>query len=389
MYHLDRGTSQLRVCGKYLRQGVNRKLFENARFLVLQHILPTTEELLLLLLEAGAEISAVIAKPYSIDADVFKRMNQSGLSVFKKSYAELETTDFLSDLLAKAIKQSEKDKKRIVILEVGGYFADHLTRIEKQHLKYFAGVVEDTTFGHNRYERLIDKVPIKVFSVARSELKEVEARFVGQDAVMAIDHVLRDLGVSVFGRRALVIGYGMIGKNLARALREYRLEVAVYDKRDHRNLRAFTAGFSVNRKLELLRVADIVFSVTGDSAVSLSDIELCKDNAILASVGSKDTEFDIRALVELSVSNEAIGEHIVRYTLPNSKNIVVINGGTAVNFIMKSLPVEIIDLVFAEILRCSLLLLRRAKEYRIGRINVAPEETLSGIAKEWLKFVNH
>src|SRR5256885_2348674 len=56
--------------------------------------------------------------------------------------------------------------RSILILEVGGYFANPLTRIKKEHYRHFAGVVEDTTFGHNRYLALAREIPIPIFSVA-------------------------------------------------------------------------------------------------------------------------------------------------------------------------------------------------------------------------------
>jgi adenosylhomocysteinase len=202
MYHLE--NSQLRVCGKWLRQERNKSVIAKTRFILLQHILPTTEELVNLLREAGGEIFSVFAKPYSIDHDVLSRMRASGVDIIEKSYAELEETDFLDRHLGEAVAKSKHDGKRVVILEVGGYFAKPLTRLDANAAEHIAGVVEDTTFGHNRYLGLAASIPVPVVSVARSELKEIEARFVGQDAVIAMDYVLRLLGVSITNRKALV-----------------------------------------------------------------------------------------------------------------------------------------------------------------------------------------
>lgn len=165
------------------------------------------------------------------------------------------------------------------------------------HIK---GVVEDTTFGHNRYKEHCKDIDVPVYSVARSVLKEIEARFVGGDAVKAMDILLREQGVSLPGRNALVIGYGMIGKNVARALQANDLRVHVYDKEDTPLLAAFIDGYHVRPKLDLLKHAniDIIFCATGDpnGALSFQEIEDCRDNVILVSVGSKDTEFDLAAI---------------------------------------------------------------------------------------------
>jgi adenosylhomocysteinase len=385
-YHLEH--TQLRVVRKYTCQQRNKVFLAQARFIVLEHILPTTEGFIMHLREAGAEIFAVLAKPYSIDEQVAARLERIQLPITRKTYDELETTTFLDDLLAAAVEKSKSDKKQIIILEVGGYFAAPLTRMPAESSQFIAGVVEDTTFGHNRYTKLLEQVPVPVFSVARSALKEIEARFVGRDAVSAIDSVLRDLGVSVAGRNALVIGYGMIGSNVARALQRHDLNVAVYDKHDHRNLRAFVDGFSINTKRKLIEQSDIIFSATADVALTWPEIEECKDNVILASVGSKDTEFDIAQLKEQALATTAIGPHIFKYRLSNSKNIMVVRDGTAVNFLMPSLPVEILDLVFSEILLCVMLLLKRQPIYPPGELWAAPETFLNSISEDWLRIVN-
>jgi adenosylhomocysteinase len=160
----------------------------------------------------------VFAKPYSVDREALARLTKAGHDVIQQSYEEYEKPGFLDSSLKEALERSREDGKRTAILEVGGYFADPLLRLSESLVPYLVGVVEDTTFGHNRYKKVIEKVPVPVFSVARTQLKEIEARFVGKDAVAAVERLLRQRGVSISGRVALVIGYGMIGSNVARAL---------------------------------------------------------------------------------------------------------------------------------------------------------------------------
>ena len=385
---IDLEGTRLRVSRTFLNDPDNSKAFSSARVILLEHILPTTEEFVGLLKGAGVEIFALFAKPYSMDQAVFTRIKNSGVRIICKSYDDLENTNIIPTILSEAATQSEIDHKRILILEVGGYFAQPLTKIPAKARGHIAGVVEDTTFGHNRYNALIEKIPVPVFSVARSELKQIEAYFVGQDAVMAMDHILRDVGVSLFGKRAVVIGYGMIGKNVARTLKAYNMSVSVYDKRDIRNLRAFNAGFYVNKKAELIRQADIVFSATGQQSMSYEDIEGCKDRAILVSVGSRDTEFDIKQLKAVSTSNQRFDHYLSYYHLPNGKEIGVIKDGTAVNFILPSLPVEILDFVFAEIITASVMLLHSETKVQPHVLYSVPEKSLSVVSKMWLKNVN-
>lgn len=392
--------SQLKVCASFLRQDRNRKALRESRVIILEHILPTTEMLVYHLAEAGAEVFSIVAKPYSIDQKVLSRIESNGFSILQHSYDELEETQILDDLLKKAIEASRNDSRRIMIVDIGGYFAKPVSRLSEDEYKYIAGIVEDTTFGHNRYVSEAPDIKVPIISVARSRLKEIEAHFVGRDAVQALDGITRDIGESITGKHAVVIGYGMIGKNVARSLRAYDLRVSVYDIRDHRNLKAFMMGFRVHKKTELIRTADIVFSATGWSShiveeqrrpgLSIDDIlERVKDNAILVSVGSKDNEFDIKRLKELAQDKKEVGKHVVRYKLPNKKSVFVVKDGTAVNFLLPSIPVGILDLVFAEIVLALIFLLKRRKAYPVGKVSVVEERYWSQISKDWLRFSNY
>lgn len=385
-YHLQ--NTQLRVVRSMVRQERNAPL-RNTRMIMLEHILPTTAEYVAHLRDVGVEIHTLLGKPYSIDSTTFSNLSEAGVNIKRISYKQLEETDYINRLLDRAIFKSKKDNKPILILDVGGYFAKPLSQLDQQDAGLFAGVVEDTTYGHNRYLRMYQEIPIPVFSVARSSLKEIEARFVGRDGVAAVESVLRDLGVSISGRHALVIGYGMIGSNVARTLRNHDLIVQVYDREDFKNLRAFIDGFFIHKKRELIRTADLIFAATADRALSFTEIEECKSHVILASVGSKDTEYEVDTLKSQAIAATSIGKHIVKYDLANGKSIMLLRDGTAVNFMLPSLPVEILDLVFSEILVCALLLLKRKDDFPAkNKVYQSPDTNLSAISKDWLRFVN-
>src|SRR6185369_16270707 len=114
-YHLE--NTQLRVVHKYVRQQRNKAALETARFIILEHILPTTEEFVKHLRDSGAEIHALLAKPYSIDTQTLASLENEGFNVIHRSYQELEESDFLDQLLQEAINLSKRDDKQIVIVE--------------------------------------------------------------------------------------------------------------------------------------------------------------------------------------------------------------------------------------------------------------------------------
>jgi adenosylhomocysteinase len=391
---------ELKVCARILKQLRNRKYMEGCRLLLLEHILPTTESLVYNLLESGAEIHVIFAKPYSIDNEVYNRLLERKINIQNYSYEDLEKGEYIPNAIKSAVKKSKEDGRKILIYEVGGYFAKFLVRsMNNEYVDYIAGVVEDTTFGHNRYLKLKDQIDVPIISVARSRLKEIEAHFVGRDAVMALDIQMREIGESITGKNAVVIGYGMIGKNVARYLRSADLNVSVYDIRDHRCIKAFMMGFNVNKKIVLIRKADFIFAATGWSsymkmeqcpALTIDDIiDNVKDNAMLVSVGSKNNEYEIEKLVEVAEDCEEIGTQIKRYTLPNKDKVNVVKDGTAVNFMLPSIPIEILDIVFSEIVLAGILLLKKPDTFPLHTVNCLEERYWDYISKDWLRFNNH
>ena len=266
----------------------------------------------------------------------------------------------IDEVIKEALAKSKHDRRKVLLIDVGGYFAEPVLRLQeaKEDLNLLAGIVEDTTFGHNRYLATVSKLNVPVFSVARSPLKEIEARFVGRDAVIAADAVLRNIGVMLSGRHALVLGYGMIGSNVARSLRANDLDVEAY-----------IDGFNIFPKRLIIGRADIIFSAAAAQSLSYSEIEECKDGVVLASVGSKESEFDVRSVKEQALSQHKLSDHLVEYRLSNSRAIRVIKDGTALNFILPSLPVEILDLIFSEIFLSMMLIVRRPQEYPPGHLH--------------------
>lgn len=397
-YHFQ--DTQLRVFRKYAKEERNRVLLSQSRFIILEHILPTTENMINILHENGAEIHTIVAKPYSIVPSVLDRLKQNGFLIVEDSYDNYESTDILNVVLNDAIEKSELDGKGIIIVDVGGYFAKPIITLQSTKpncTTHLVGIIEDTTFGHNRYLNVIKQIKIPVFSVARSSLKEIEARFVGQDAVMAMETVLRELGILMSGRHALVIGYGMIGKNVALALKNSHLVVSVYDRYDFRNLAAYIDGYNIHKKRELIKNADIIFFATGDpnGALTYDEIEECKDCVILASAGSKNTEFAFAELEAQATKKTKLSSFLTEFSLPNGRRIVVAKEGTAVNFLLPSLSVEVLDLVFSEILLCALLLLRerttqkKKMTYKPGILHETEAKHRATISKDWLRLVNN
>jgi adenosylhomocysteinase len=91
---------------------------------------------------------------------------------------------------------------------------------------------------------------------------------------------------------------------------------------------------------------------------------------------------------EQAVKVEDLTPELKCYRIPNGRDILVARDGTAVNFMLSTMPVEVLDLVFTEIFLCLMLLLKSRREYEPGVVHRAPENFLNETSKDWLRFVN-
>ncbi|CAM4964261.1 unnamed protein product [Rotaria socialis] len=382
MLHFEKPS--LRVCAELLKER-ELQLYE-CRLILLIHLLTDAEELLELFSQTNIDIYFILGKPFSFNKEVLQNIKKKFKNVDIQPYDVYDKTDYIDRLLQNAYQQSSIDKKSIVIFEVGGYFHKALAHMPHHFTEYIKGVVEVTTFGHTKYIAEVENIPIPVYSIARSLIKSIEARYVGRAAVMAIDKIFREQGVSTAGRTALVIGFGMIGKSVADSLRSNNYIVSVFDTKSYAKLDAFTLGYKIGSKQELLRNADIIFSATAQQSLSYEEMMSCKDHAVLVSVGSRGGEFDVQGLVTHAINEPRLcGQYITKYKLNNGKTIVLIRNGEAVNFVIQSCPDEIVDMIHAEMLICGEMILRN--QGRIGIINEASETDLNRIARLWLKNI--
>lgn len=312
------------------------------RFIVVQHLMSDTYNFLLELISNGIEINHLFVKEYSCDEAYFSKLQN-------KIPVKIITGDMsrcYGEVLEEAISKSKADNKKIAILDLGGEFSPVVANIKTEEVQIV--VVEDTAFGHRKYEKLVIKNKcVQIYSVAESKFKEIEAGFVGKSIASSAESVLKGLGQTLSGEKVLVIGYGMIGKNVAKALDKMRCKVSVYDKDAVKMCGAYFDGYNVGELHGLLKENTIIFGVTGNTSVNDEDIKYLSDKTVLISGSSNRIEFS----KELTDNITPVGEYVDKCTT-KGKEIFLLNKGYPINFISKSVPDYVIELLFAEMLLC-------------------------------------
>lgn len=339
--------------------------------IVVTHLVPGVDDFLIEL-NQKLRVAAVIPKPNSIDQRVLKRV-EAVIPIIRYTRKDIisRPMTFISEIDAAVLNG------RFAIIDTGGYFSHVLFDFPPSLQLLLCGIVEDTENGHQKYakllgERALSSFPCPVISVARSQLKEPEDYLVGQAVAFSADALLRERGVIISSKKALVFGYGKIGSSLAHNLRLRGAQVTVIDINPVRQTLALAHGFPPLVKEEALESHDLIFGATGNKSICSDDIYLMKEGAFVFTTTSGDDE--IRDYDLLLTDLQPTDHPRIRKFV--GKNIVYIcNDGNSANFMHGGVVGPFIKLVQAEL------------AYALSHLKELPQNRifeLSNISKEFI-----
>ncbi|MEU8055725.1 adenosylhomocysteinase [Microbispora bryophytorum] len=324
-----------------------------------------------------SRVVSVLPKPKSIHDAALREVAETF------HVDRLDRARFSDPVKALTYLESRAPGDRIVLLDVGGYFAGSLEFLCDRFSGQIVGVVEDTENGHQRYVSL-GKSPCPIYSVARSPLKEPEDFLVGQSVTFSTEALIRARGDILQGRPAAVIGYGKLGRSIASALHAKHVEVTVYDSSHVRRAQAMSQGYRTSETLaESICGAGAIVCATGNLSLRSEDFARIRNGAYVASVTSSDDELELDAL-QGQYERTQIEPHITRYSR-TGHYFYVLADGNAVNFIHGAAVGPFIFLVQAEILAALSIL--SGKDHEPGIYEV-PDEVRQAIAATWLNYFN-
>jgi adenosylhomocysteinase len=287
-------------------------------------------------------VACLVPKPRSINEVALGRLPSEVVVRWKRE--ELTRYDNVRWLL----QRGRHD--RFVFSDIGGYFAGAAHQIKAEFGDRFAGIVEDTENGLQKYRHLAAPT-FSVFQVARSPIKGNEDYMVGRAIAFSAESLLRNISMLVNGARVGVIGFGKIGRSVAEELRHKQGEVAVYDIDPVRMTYAYSRGFVVPPKEQLLANSDIVCLATGNQSLLRDEFGRLRNGAFVFSVTSSDDEIDL-SWVQANYKETEVAEHVHRYS-NGAHSFYLFNRGNAINFIHGTTVGDFILLVHAEILVCA------------------------------------
>jgi len=147
-----------------------------------------------------------------------------------------------------------------------------------------------------------------------------------------VDAIRRATDVMMAGKVAVVCGYGDVGKGSAASLQGSGARVIVTEIDPICALQAAMDGFEVKRLDNVIGLADIIVTATGNkSIVTGKHFEAMKDKAIVCNIGHFDNEIDMAWLnSKYGATKMEIKPQVDLYNV-NGNDIIVLAEGRLVN----------------------------------------------------------
>lgn len=278
---------------------------KGAKILGCIHMTIQTGVLIETLVELGAEVRWSSCNIFSTQDHAAAAIADSGVPVFAWKG---ETEEEYVWCIEQTIKKDGQPWDANMVLDDGGDLTEILHKDYPELLANIHGVTEETTTGVHRLQEMLAKGELKVPAINVNDAvtkskndNKYGCRHSLNDAIKrATDHLLS-------GKKALVIGYGDVGKGSAQSLRQEGMIVSVTEADPICAMQACMDGFEVvstyndgvnTGKLEdintaLLAKTDLIVTTTGNYNVCDSNVlQSLKSSAVVCNIGHFDNEID-------------------------------------------------------------------------------------------------
>ncbi|WP_030451260.1 adenosylhomocysteinase [Herbidospora cretacea] len=196
------------------------------------------------------------------------------------------------------------------------------------------GVTEETTTGVHRLYEMFNNGQL-LFPAINVNDSVTKSKFDNKYGCRhsVIDGLNRATDVLIGGKVAVVAGYGDVGKGCADALRGQGARVIVTEIDPICALQAAMDGFQVTTLEDVVGIADIFVTTTGNFGIITADhMAQMKHNAIVSNIGHFDNEIDMAGLARIpGIVKEEVKPQVHTWSWPDGKQIIVLAEGRLMN----------------------------------------------------------
>ncbi len=278
---------------------------KGARVIGCIHMTVQTAVLIETLTALGAEVRWSSCNIFSTQDHAAAAMAEAGIAVFAWKG---ETEEEYWWCIEQTINKDGKPWNANLLLDDGGDLTQRIHETYPAMLEKVHGISEETTTGVHRLYDMLKAATLKVpvINVNDSVTKSKNDNKYGCRHSLS-DAVKRGTDMLLAGRRALVIGYGDVGKGSAQSLRQEGMVVRIAEIDPICAMQACMDGYEVVSAYEggnntgrvedvdkrLLGATDLLVTCTGNSNVCDASMLAClKRGAVVCNIGHFDNEID-------------------------------------------------------------------------------------------------
>ncbi len=334
------------------------------------HMTVQTAVLIETLIDLGAEVRWSSCNIFSTQDHAAAAIAANGVPVFAWKG---ETEDEYLWCLDQTIKKNGKPWDANMILDDGGDLTAMIHNEYPKMLEGIHGISEETTTGVKRLKEMLSKGKLKVpainvnDSITKSKNDNKYGCRHGLD-----DAIKRGTDMLLAGKRALVIGYGDVGKGSADSLMQQKMIVEITEVDPICAMQACFDGYSVvsaykggvvddkgkNLDSNLLRKYDLVVTTTGNiNVLDRFMLDALKSGCVVCNIGHFDNEIDVNYLKKFEWYEIKPGVHkVIRL---NNNYLILLGEGRLVNLALSTgHPSRVMDGSFCNQVLAQIMLYR-------------------------------
>ena len=322
------------------------KPLKGAKIMGCIHMTIQTAVLIETLVELGAEVRWSSCNVFSTQDHAAAAIAAAGIPVFAWKGMNDEEFDWC---IEQTILEGEKPWDANMILDDGGDLTAMVHDKFPEMLESIHGISEETTTGVHRLNEMVEKGELKVpaINVNDSVTKSKNDNKYGCRHSLN-DAIKRATDMLLSGRKALVIGYGDVGKGSAMSLRQEGMVTRVTEIDPICAMQACMDGYevvspyvngqnnnddeSINKSL--LQDTDLIVTTTGN--VNVCDKHILnnlKSGSIVCNIGHFDNEIDTAYMRDKWTWEEIKPQvhKIYRDSKDSSNYLILLSEGRLVN----------------------------------------------------------
>ncbi len=196
------------------------------------------------------------------------------------------------------------------------------------------GVTEETTTGVHRLADMAKKGEL-LFPAINVNDSVTKSKFDNKYGCRhsLVDGINRATDVLIGGKVAVVCGFGDVGKGCAQSLAGQGARVVVTEVDPICALQAAMEGFQVTTLQDVLPVADIIITATGNKdIITAAHMAAMKHQAIVGNIGHFDNEIDMAGLARVpGVERVNIKPQVDKWIFPDGHAVIVLSEGRLLN----------------------------------------------------------